>query len=127
MCKALRKVLRISKHSVSDDDGVLHVQSFSRVWLCNCMDCSLLGSSVHGDSSGKNTGVGCHVLLQGILLTQGLNPCLLCLLHWQADSLPLSYLGSLMMMGVVIKKGVIKRKLCIYKEKSRKEQMHKIE
>ena len=31
---------------------------------------------------GKNTGVGCHFLLQGIFLNQGLNPCLLCLLHW---------------------------------------------
>ena len=30
--------------------------------------------------------MGCHFLLQGIVLTQGLNPCLL---HWQADSLPL--------------------------------------
>ena len=29
------------------------------------------------DSPGKNTGVGCHALLQGIFLTQGLNPCLL--------------------------------------------------
>ena len=27
--------------------------------LCNLMDCSLPGSSVHGDSPGKNTGVGC--------------------------------------------------------------------
>ena len=41
------------------------------------------------DSSGKNTGVGCHVLLQGIFLTQGLNTCLLHLLHWQTGSLPL--------------------------------------
>ena len=40
----------------------------------NPMDCSLPGSSVHGDSPGKNTGVGCHVLLQGIIPTQGLNP-----------------------------------------------------
>ena len=31
---------------------------------------------------------------RGIFPTQGLNPCLLCLLRWQADSLPLSYLGS---------------------------------
>ena len=31
-----------------------------------------------------NTGVGCHALLQGIFLTQGLNLYLLCLLHWQA-------------------------------------------
>ena len=42
--------------------------------LCDLMDCSLPGSSVHGDSPGKNTGVGCNVLLQGILLTQGSNP-----------------------------------------------------
>ena len=41
------------------------------------------------DSPGKNIGVGCHFLLQGIFLTQGLNPRLLCLLHWQAGSLPL--------------------------------------
>ena len=39
--------------------------------LCNPMDCSLQGSSVHGDSPGKNTGVGCHALLQGIFPTQG--------------------------------------------------------
>ena len=38
---------------------------------------------------GENTGVGCHFLLQGIFLTQGFNLHLLCLLHWQADSLPL--------------------------------------
>ena len=30
----------------------------------------------------KNTGVGCHLLLQDIFLTQELNLCLLCLLHW---------------------------------------------
>ena len=41
------------------------------------------------DSPGKITGAGCHFLLQGILLTQGSNSGLLCLLHWQADSLPL--------------------------------------
>ena len=35
--------------------------------------------------------VGCHFLLQGILPTQGSNPHLL---HWQADSLPLSHQGS---------------------------------
>ena len=37
-------------------------------------DCSLAGSSVHGDSPGKNTGVSCHALLQGIFPTQGWNP-----------------------------------------------------
>ena len=42
-----------------------------------------------GDSPGKSTGVGCHALLQDIFPTQGSNPRLLCLLHWQAGSLPL--------------------------------------
>ena len=46
------------------------------------------------NSQGKNAGVGCHFLLQGIFLIQGSNPCLLCLLHWQVDSLPLSHLES---------------------------------
>ena len=40
---------------------------------CDSMDCSPPGSSVHGDSPGKNTGVGCQALLQGILPTQGSN------------------------------------------------------
>ena len=39
--------------------------------LFNPMDCSPPGSSVHGDSPGKNTEVGCHALLQGIFPTQG--------------------------------------------------------
>ena len=42
--------------------------------LCDPMDYSPPGSSVHGDSPGKNTGVGCHALLQGIFPTQRLNP-----------------------------------------------------
>ena len=46
------------------------------------------------DSPGKNTGVGCHALLQGIFLTQGSNPHLLCLLFWQAGSLPLAPPGK---------------------------------
>ena len=43
------------------------------------------------DFPGKKTGVGCHFPLEGIFMTQGSNPCLL---HWQADSLPMSQLGS---------------------------------
>ena len=43
------------------------------------------------DSPSKKTRIGCHVLLQEIFPTQGLNPCLL---HLQADSLSLSHLGS---------------------------------
>ena len=41
--------------------------------LCDAMDCSLPGSSVHVDSPGKNTGVSCHALLQEIFPTQGSN------------------------------------------------------
>ena len=59
--------------------------SLSRVPLCDPMDCSIPGSSVHGIFPGKDTGVGSHSLLQGIFPTQGLNPGPL---HWQADSLP---------------------------------------
>ena len=45
--------------------------------LCDPMDCSSPGTSVHDDSLGKNTGMGCHALLQGIFPTQGSNPGLL--------------------------------------------------
>ena len=50
-------------------------------------------SGITGFSS-KNTGMGCHALLQGIFLTQVSNPRVLCLLVWQMDSLPLGHLGS---------------------------------
>ena len=62
--------------------------------FCNHMGCSPPGSSVRGDSPGKNTGVGCRDFLQGIFPTQGLNPYLLCLLHWQVGSLPLAAPGK---------------------------------
>ena len=45
--------------------------------LCDPIDYSLPGSSLHGDSPGKNTGVGSHALLQVIFPTQGSNPGLL--------------------------------------------------
>ena len=54
---------------------------------CNSMDCSPPGFSVRGDSPGKFTGVGCHVLLQEIFPTQGLNPL-------QEDSLPAELPGK---------------------------------
>ena len=52
---------------------------------CDPMDGSLPDSSDHGVSKAKNSGVGCHFLLQGIILTQESN---LHLLHCQADSSP---------------------------------------
>ena len=51
--------------------------SQSPVTLCNPMDCSLLGSTVHGILPSKNTGAGCHFLLQGIFLARGSNQRLL--------------------------------------------------
>ena len=58
--------------------------------LCSPLNCSLPGSSVHEiDFLGKNTGVSCCALLQDIFQNEGLNLCLLCLLYWQAGSLPL--------------------------------------
>ena len=55
---------------------VLHLVTYSCLTLCDPMKCSLLGSSVYGDSPGKNTGVDCHAFLQGIFPTQGSNPSL---------------------------------------------------
>ena len=68
------------------------VRAQSRSTLCDFMDCSLPGSSVHEIFQARNTGVGCHFLLQGIFPTQGFNPHPL---HGQADSLPLRPMGSL--------------------------------
>ena len=42
--------------------------------LCDPMDCSMPGASVHGDSPDKNTGVGCHALLLGDLINPGIEP-----------------------------------------------------
>ena len=49
------------------------------------------------DSPGKNTGVGCHDLLQAFFPTQGSNPCLLSLLYRQAYSIPLCHLTAVPM------------------------------
>ena len=73
---------------------------FTSILLCMCMHkvTSVMSDSLwpYGlyptrllcpwDSLGKNTGVGCPALLQGIFPIQGSNPSLLCLLHWQAGS-----------------------------------------
>ena len=59
--------------------------------LCDPRDCSQSSSSVHRDSPGKNTGVDCHVLLQGIFPTQGSNPGLL---HCRQILYSLNHQGS---------------------------------
>ena len=57
--------------------------------LCDPMDYSLPVSSVHEILQAKILGVDSHFLLQEFVWTQGSNPCLLCLLHFQMGSLPL--------------------------------------
>ena len=67
---------------------------------CDPVDCSPPGSSVHGASPGKSTGLGCHALLQGILLTQGIEPRSPTL---QADSLPAELPGEYVHVCIYIK------------------------
>ena len=68
----------------------------SYITLCDPMDCSLPGSSAHGDSAGQNTGVGTRSLLQGIFLTQELNQSLL---HCRWVLYQLNYQGSPIISG----------------------------
>ena len=65
------------------------------------MDYSPPGFSVPRDSPGKNTGGGCHALLQGIFPIQGLNLHRLCLLNCRRNFYPLSHPGS-PTLGVVL-------------------------
>ena len=68
------------------------VLSCSVVIFCSPKDCSPPGFSVHGDSPGKNTGVGCHAILQGIFPIQGSNPgfphCRRILYHLSQEGIP---------------------------------------
>ena len=82
----------------------LTVLVFQLFYLCAVFSCSVMSVSLQPhrlqpaglfclwDFSGKNTGVGCHFLLQAFFRTQGLIPCLQHLLHWRVDSLPLCHL-----------------------------------
>ena len=67
--------------------AVLCLVAHSCLTLCDPTDCSPPGSSVHGVSPDKNTGVGLHALLQGIFPTQGSNPGFPCC-RVQTDYLP---------------------------------------
>ena len=72
------------------------VLSHSAVSNSDPMDCSPPGSSVHGMFQAR---VMEWVAISCSRPTQGLNLYLLCPLHWQADSLPLSHLGSPQLIG----------------------------
>ena len=67
--------------------------------LCSSMHCSHTRLLHPWSFPGKNTGVGCHFLLQGIFPTQELNLCLLHLLHWQEILYNYRHPGSLKWAG----------------------------
>ena len=58
--------------------------------LCDSVDCSLPGSSLHGIFQAVILKWVAMPSSRGIFPTQGSNPCLFCLLHWQVGSLPLA-------------------------------------
>ena len=62
--------------------------------LCNRMNYSLPGFSVHGILQARILEWVARLSSRGIFLTQGSNPCLLHLLHWQPGSLPLAPPGK---------------------------------
>ena len=68
---------------------------FTQVWFFASQQTVACQTSLSLGFSRKNTGVGCHALFQGIFLTQGSNPHLLRLLHWQAGFLSLVTHGKL--------------------------------
>jgi len=71
LCVVTLVWVSISLQSASD--LTMHATSLqSLLTLCDPMDCSPSASSVHADSSGKNTGVGCHALLLGDLSNPGI-------------------------------------------------------
>ena len=73
----IKTILSLCLFNLYAECCVLCLVAQSCLSLCDPMDYSPAGSSVHGDSPGKNIGVGFHALLQGIFPAQGLNPGLL--------------------------------------------------
>ena len=75
----LKNILKTAICSKTDIENQIHSQLLVVLvaqmcpMLCDPMDCSPSGSSIHGIFQDKNTGVGWHILLQGIFLTQGSN------------------------------------------------------
>ena len=79
----------------------MRAKSFQLHWLCATLWTISPSAPLSTGFSRQEywSGLPCHALLQGIFPTQGSNPCLLCLLHWQAGSLHLSYQGRSFLWG----------------------------
>ena len=78
-----KRCLKESQPSLLKVKSLSHVQPFATPWTIDHL--------CPWDSPGKNAGVGCHFLLQGIFPTQGSNPGLL---HCRQTLYPLSHQGS---------------------------------
>ena len=95
MCLLAIDTVKLHNKEAHNLKGLLHACVLSHIQLCAPLGLQPTSLLCLWDSRRKNTGVGCHVLLQGIFPTQGLNPHLLCLLHWKVGSLPLALPGKL--------------------------------
>ena len=105
---------RVKRQKKKKRNHIIALKASAQIWHLRVCAFSVVSDSVRPlglqsarllcpwDSPGKNTGVGCHFLIQEIFLTQGLNQHLLHLLYWQEDFLlPLSHLGSPMGMAYI--------------------------
>ena len=91
LTRGLRLTVLLTSYSIHFECEVKALVTQLCPTLCDPMDCSPPGSSVHGIFQARILEWVANFLLQGTFLTQGLNPSLL---HWQVDSLPLSHLES---------------------------------
>ena len=103
----------LERVAISFPNACMHAKSLqSYPTLCDPLDKQPTRLLCPQDYPSKNTGVGCHFLLQGIFPIQGWHPPLL---HWQANSLSLSHQGSLLTYildtkpGIKVRKSVLKR------------------
>ena len=105
VCLRTKQMWRIAELSDWDkwmrgDDIIQLLDLAMRVFVLNCFSCVRLFVTVSrqaplsNESPGKNAGVACHALLRQIFLTQGSNPHLLHLVHWQVGYLPIEPPGK---------------------------------
>ena len=102
--------MQLGANTIENSMHVCMVSCFTCVQLLVALWTVAHQAPLQRGSPGKNTRVGCHAFLQGIFPTQGLNLHLLCLLHWQAGSLPLAPPGKPIENGTEIPHSWVYRK-----------------